>query len=94
MMRPTSAQNLGELPKWQRTDGLPVSGVEKMMLDKNYHELRDMAQDALEDGILIGCSEVLMREALQRLIDTLINPYGEQRPGGAICASEVSTLYP
>lgn len=93
-MPPISARNLGEPPNWQRIDGLPVSVVEKMMLDKNYHELREMAQDVLEDGILIGCSEGLMRAVLQRLIDTLINPYDEQKSGETICASDVSRLYP
>jgi hypothetical protein len=37
-----------------------------------------MAQDALEDGILMGCDEAQLREVLTALVDSLVNPYGER----------------
>lgn len=63
-------------PIWRRDDGLTVSCVEKIkVLNENYAELRQLAQDALEDAVLMGCSEAQMRQALHDLIDQLTNPY-------------------
>ena len=65
-------------PIWQQPDGSPVSCLEKIkVLNQNYDELRQMAQDALEDAVLMECSESQIREALHRLIDELHNPYGK-----------------
>ena len=76
MMRHASVQVPGEPPRWQRSDGAPVSSVERTILDKNYRELQRMAQDTLDDAVLIGCSEAQIRDALHRLIDALANSYG------------------
>jgi hypothetical protein len=66
-------------PLWRQSDGAPVSCVEKIkVLNENYAELRQIAQDALEDALLMGCSEDQVREALHLLVDELSNPY---RPG-------------
>ena len=66
-------------PVWRHDDGAPVSCVEKIkVLNENYAELRQIAQDAFEDALLMGCSEAQVREVLRDLIDTLVNPY----PGG------------
>jgi len=66
-------------PLWQQPDGTPLSCVEKIkVLNENYAELRQLAQDALEDGILMGCSEEQMRQAFHQMIDELVNPYVEQ----------------
>lgn len=63
-------------PVWKKPDGSPVSCLEKIkVLNQNYAELRQIAQDALEDAILMECSEQQVREALHRLIDELRNPY-------------------
>jgi hypothetical protein len=63
-------------PIWKADDGAPVSCLEKIkVLNENYAELRQVAQDALEDGILMGCSEEQMRQAFHRLVDELVNPY-------------------
>ena len=45
------------------------------MLNENLAELQQIAQDALEDAILIGCDEAQVREVLQRLMSSLENPY-------------------
>jgi len=44
-------------------------------MTENFDELKQMAQDALEDGLLMEVSEAQMREALHALVDDLINPY-------------------
>lgn len=75
MMRHATVQVPGEPPRWQRNGGPPMSGVERTILDKNYQELRRMAQEALDDAVLIGCSEAQIRDAFHRLIDALTNAY-------------------
>ena len=66
----------GKPPVWRQDDGAPVSCLEKIkVLNENYAELQQTAQDALEDALLIGCSEAQVRGALHELIDDLVNPY-------------------
>ena len=63
-------------PVWRQPDGSPVSCVEKIkVLNDNYAELRQIAQDALEDALLMGCSEEQIKDVLHQLIDQLSNPY-------------------
>ncbi|HEV2187833.1 MAG TPA: hypothetical protein VGR70_11535 [Stellaceae bacterium] len=63
-------------PVWHTPDGEPVSCVEKIkVLNENLSELRELAQDALEDGVLMGCDEAQLREVLAGLIAGLVNPY-------------------
>ena len=63
-------------PKWVRDDNSVVSCTEKVkVMTENFDELKQMAQDALEDGLLMEVSEAQMREALHALVDDLINPY-------------------
>jgi hypothetical protein len=61
---------------WRTPEGEPVSCVEKIkVLNENLGELRDMAQDALEDAVLMGCDEAQFRRIVQALLDGLSNPY-------------------
>jgi hypothetical protein len=63
-------------PKWVREDGSVISCTEKVkVMTENFDEIKQIAQDALEDGILMEVSEHQVREALHKLIDTLVNPY-------------------
>lgn len=65
-----------KLPVWRTPDGEPVSCVEKIkVLNENLEELRALAQDALEDAVLIGCDETQFRRVLHDLADGLVNPY-------------------
>ena len=65
-----------EIPVWLQPDGAPLSCREKIkVLNENLEEIHEMAQDALEDGILMGCDEAQLREVLMALIDSLKNPY-------------------
>lgn len=65
-----------EIPTWLQPDGAPVSCREKIVvLNENLEEIQQMCQDALEDGILMGCDETQLRDVLHRLMDSLDNPY-------------------
>jgi len=67
-------------PVWRDPDGKPVSCVEKIkVLNQNLDEIRQLAQDALEDAILMGCDEGQVRGVLQRLVDDLQNPYRKNK---------------
>ena len=70
--------NTQKWPKWVRDDGSVVSCTEKVkVLAENFDELKQLAQDALEDGLLMEVSEAQMRVALHQLVDALINPYAK-----------------
>ena len=71
----TKAKNPA-LPKWLRDDGSVVACTEKIkVMTENFDEIKQIAQDALEDGLLMEVSEAQMREALHQLIELLVNPY-------------------
>lgn len=64
---------------WRKPNGSPVSCFEKIkVLNENLAELRQLAQDALEDALLMGCSERQVREVLHALVDELVSTYPEQ----------------
>ena len=61
---------------WRTPTGEAVSCREKIkVLTENLGELRQMAQDALEDAVLMGCDEAQFRDVVQRLLAGLVNPY-------------------
>ena len=63
-------------PKWVRDDQSVVSCTEKVkVMTENFDEIKQIAQDALEDGLLMEVNESQMRTALHALVDALINPY-------------------
>lgn len=69
---------MNEWPIWQRDDHSVVSCTEKIkVMKENFEELRQIAQDALEDGLLMEVSEAQMRQALHKLVDELVNPYNK-----------------
>jgi hypothetical protein len=71
-----SDSNKSNWPKWVRDDKTVVSCTEKVkVMTENFDELKQIAQDALEDGLLMEVSEAQMREALHALVDGLVNPY-------------------
>ena len=66
-------------PVWRQPDGKPLACVEKIkVLNENLVEIRQLAQDALEDGLLMGGSEEQLRSVLHGLIDGLKNPYRKE----------------
>lgn len=57
-----------------------MSCIEKIkVLNDNLAELESLAQEALEDAVLMGCDEDQFREVLRRLMDGLENPYRKGR---------------
>lgn len=63
---------------WRQPDGTPVACHEKIkVLNENFVELRQMLQDALEDAVLLGCSEAQVRAVFEEMIAQLENPYRE-----------------
>jgi len=67
-------------PVWRQPDGQALSCRDKIkVLNENLEELRQMAQDALEDGLVMGADEAQLRQTLRGLVDSLTNPY--RKPG-------------
>jgi hypothetical protein len=61
---------------WRGPQGEVIACTEKnKVMRENLEELRQMAQDALEDAVLMGCDEHQVREALSGLMLSLVNPY-------------------
>lgn len=72
------SQEPKQRPDWMGTDGLKVSCTEKIkVLNENYDEIRDIAADAFEDAVLMGCDPKAYRRALIELIESLEEPYAD-----------------
>jgi hypothetical protein len=83
-MKDDASQLRATPPVWRQPDGAAVSCVEKIkVLNENYAELRQLAQDAFEDALLMGCSETQIRGVFQDLVQALVNPYPQPHPGAA-----------
>lgn len=64
------------LPVWRSLDGQVLACIEKIrVLNDNLHELRELVQEALEDGVLIGCDEKQLRDAMLAVIDAAQTGY-------------------
>ena len=58
--------------RWKKPDGSPVACKEKLrVLEENLEELKGPIKDALEDALVLGCSEASARRALHALIDAI-----------------------
>lgn len=67
-------------PTWKQPDGKPVSCLEKIkVLNQNLEEIRGLAQDALEDAVLMGCDEAQIRAVFNAMLESLKNPYRKQK---------------
>jgi hypothetical protein len=65
-----------EFPVWRTPDGEPVACVEKIkVLNENLAELKELAQEALEDAVLMGCDEQQVRKVLADILAGIVNPY-------------------
>ncbi len=61
---------------WLSPEGEPMSCHDKLaVLRDNLDELREMAQDALEDAVVMGCDEQQIRKVLADLVATLDKPF-------------------
>ena len=62
-------------PAWVRDDKSIVSCTEKVkVMNENFDELKQITQDAFEDGILMEVSEKQLRDTLHSLIEELYSP--------------------
>ena len=68
-----------EFPVWRSPAGEPLSCAEKIkVLNENLAEIRELAQDALADAILMGGDEGQFRATLERILVSIENPYGKK----------------
>lgn len=64
------------MPVWLDEQGRTVACTEKIkVMQENMQELFQTAQDAFEDGLLMGCAEAQLRAYLQALAAGVENPY-------------------
>ncbi|PIT12244.1 hypothetical protein [Snodgrassella alvi] len=67
---------LPPMPRWVDDAGNVVSCTEKIkVMQQNMQEIYELAQEAFEDGLLMGCQEKQLRAYLTELMATLENPY-------------------
>jgi hypothetical protein len=63
-------------PRWRAPDGSLISCTEKIkVLRENLEEIKALAQDALEDAVLMGCDDAQVRAIFAETMQTLQNPY-------------------
>lgn len=61
---------------WRGPDGTPLSCREKIrLLEEGLTEFQAMAQDLMEDALLMGVDEDQIKEALVIAAHTVNNPY-------------------
>ncbi len=66
-------------PVWRSPNGEVIACLEKLkVLRENLEEIRQLAQDALEDAVLMGCDEKQFRAVLADLLAGLENPYPDR----------------
>ena len=66
-------------PVWLMGDGSVLACVEKIkVLNENLAELRDLAQDALDDAVLMGGTQAQIKQTLLEIIEGLDSQYPEQ----------------
>ncbi len=67
---------MNDYPIWYSSKGEKITCLEKIkVMEQNIEELRQIAQDAFEDGILMGINPEQLRLYLMNLIENLFNPY-------------------
>jgi hypothetical protein len=65
--------------RWLAPNGETLACRDKIkVLNENLVELRAMAQDALEDAVLMGGDEAQVRAVLTEMVASLVNPYGKK----------------
>jgi hypothetical protein len=74
--RPPSAPYGTPQNPWRRPDGSVIACTEKLkVMRENLDELRQCAQEALEDAVLMGCDEDQVKEAFLAAIAALRSGY-------------------
>ena len=69
------------LPTWLTPEGEKLSCVEKIkVLNENLEEIQALAQEALEDAVLMGCDENQFRQVIKNISQSLVNSYKKSKP--------------
>ncbi len=69
------------LPIWLTPQGEKVSCIEKIkVLNENLEEIHALAQEALEDAVLMGCDERQFRQVIEKIAQAIVNPYKKEKP--------------
>ena len=56
------------LPLWSSEQGVPIACIEKIKaMNENYVELQALFHEFLEDGVLMGCSEEMLRKSVSQM---------------------------
>ncbi len=62
--------------RWLRSDDTVVACTEKVkVLEENWNEIRTTLQEALDDAVLMGCSEERVKDEFIRLVKGLTSQY-------------------
>ncbi|HUK58126.1 MAG TPA: hypothetical protein VLV50_02760 [Stellaceae bacterium] len=65
-----------DLPTWRTPAGEAVSCLDKIkVLNENLEEIRVLAQEALEDAVLMGADEQQFKKVLHMIAELIENPY-------------------
>jgi len=65
-----------DVPTWLTPEGEPVSCLEKIkVLNENLEEIQAMAQEALDDAILMGVDESQFRSIIRKISENIVNTY-------------------
>lgn len=65
---------------WRKPDGSLVSCTEKIkVLNENYEEIKTLLQDAIDDAVLMGCSEENVRVVYLELVNSIKSVYKENK---------------
>lgn len=64
--------------RWCTPEGSPVACKEKIaVLEDNYKEIKALLQDAIDDAVLMGCSEKTFKDTYADLLNGLKSQYPE-----------------
>lgn len=65
---------------WKKPDGSLISCTEKVkVLNENYEEIKNLLQDAVDDAVLMGCSEENVRKIYLELVNSTKAAYPEMK---------------
>jgi len=63
---------------WKKPDGSLVSCTEKVkVLNENFDEIKHLLQDAIDDAVLMGCSEENVKKIYLDLLNSTKAAYPE-----------------
>lgn len=64
------------MPVWKDPQGNVLACVEKLkVMQENMEELAQLAQDVLDDAVLMGCDEEQVKAFLVQVMHSLHNQY-------------------